>query len=86
MSGRGSSTARHYRGHDPLTDELVELWVVGDTISREPVSDATTVVTDGWIVPGLVDAHNHVGIAPGLGVTIEQARACLLYTSPSPRD
>ena len=75
MSGRGSSTARHYRGHDPLTDELVELWVVGETISREPVPDATTVATDGWIVPGLVDAHNHVGIAPGLGVTIEQARA-----------
>ncbi|MFT4042027.1 MAG: amidohydrolase family protein [Gordonia sp. (in: high G+C Gram-positive bacteria)] len=65
---------RHYRGRDPLTDESVELWVVDGRISREPVAGATTVVTDGWIIPGLVDAHNHVGIAPGLGVTIERAR------------
>lgn len=76
MTGsESSSTARHFRGRDPLSDEPIELWVVGDRISRVPVAGATTVVTDGWIVPGLVDAHNHVGIAPGLGVTIEQARA-----------
>ncbi|GAB32538.1 amidohydrolase family protein [Gordonia otitidis] len=70
-----SSTARHYHGRDPLTDDVVDLWVVGDAITREPVSGAVTVVADGWIIPGLVDAHNHVGIAPGLGVTIDQARA-----------
>ena len=34
-----------------------------------------TVADDAWLLPGLVDAHNHVGIAPGLGVTVEQARA-----------
>jgi imidazolonepropionase-like amidohydrolase len=44
-------------------------------ISHEPISGAVTVADGGWIMPGLVDAHNHVGIAPGLGVTIEQARA-----------
>ncbi|MGV9826562.1 MULTISPECIES: amidohydrolase family protein [unclassified Gordonia (in: high G+C Gram-positive bacteria)] len=68
------SDVRHYRGRDPLTDESVELWVVGERISREPVAHATTVCADGWIIPGLVDAHNHVGIAPGLGVDIERAR------------
>lgn len=67
-------TARHYRGHDPLTDEPVEFWVVGGVILHDPVTRADTVVDDGWILPGLVDAHNHVGIAPGLGVTIERAR------------
>ncbi|UAK38732.1 amidohydrolase family protein [Gordonia bronchialis] len=66
--------AEHYRGRNPFDGEPVEFWVVGDTISHERVPAAVTVTDDGWIVPGLVDAHNHVGIAPGLGVTIEQAR------------
>lgn len=64
----------HFRGRDPFTGDRLELWVHGRTISREPVAGATTVVDDGWLIPGLVDAHNHVGIAPGLGVTVEQAR------------
>lgn len=72
--GSGTAPAQHYRGRDPLTDEPLEFWVVDGTITAEPVAAADTVVADGWIVPGLVDAHNHVGIAPGLGVTIEQAR------------
>ena len=66
--------ARHYRGTDPLTSEPVEFWVSDDTISLTAVPDAETAVDGGWILPGLVDAHNHVGIAPGLGVDIEQAR------------
>ncbi|MFW0784642.1 amidohydrolase family protein [Gordonia sp. CPCC 206044] len=68
------SDVRHYRGRDPFTDEQLDLWVVGDTIRREPVASASTVIDGGWIIPGLVDAHNHVGIAPGLGVTIDRAR------------
>lgn len=69
-----SGAARHYRGFDPLTGEPLEFWVVEGIITYAPVAGADTVVDDGWILPGLVDAHNHVGIAPGLGVTIEQAR------------
>jgi imidazolonepropionase-like amidohydrolase len=59
----------------PGTGEPVEFWSDGGVISHEPLSDAITVTDGAWIMPGLVDAHNHVGIAPGLGVTIEQARA-----------
>ncbi|WP_448223322.1 amidohydrolase family protein [Gordonia iterans] len=66
--------AEHYRGIDPFTGEQLELWVDGGRIWTEPVPGAQTVSDGGWIVPGLVDAHNHVGIAPGLGVTVEQAR------------
>lgn len=66
--------AGHYRGIDPFTGQTVEFWVDGDRISTEEVRGAETVADGGWIVPGLVDAHNHVGIAPGLGVTIAQAR------------
>jgi len=32
------------------------------TLSAEPVRDADTVFDGGWIVPGLVDAHCHVGL------------------------
>ncbi len=64
----------HYRGIDPFTGEPLEFWVAAGCISRRPAPDAQTVSDGGWIVPGLVDAHNHVGIAPGLGVTIERAR------------
>lgn len=68
------AAAEHYRGIDPFTGEPVEFWVSGGRISAQAVPGAPTVSDGGWIVPGLVDAHNHVGIAPGLGVTIERAR------------
>ncbi|WP_238419080.1 amidohydrolase family protein [Gordonia sp. 'Campus'] len=70
----GGDGARHYRGSDPLTGEPVEFWVRDGVVSATPVAEAETAVDGGWILPGLVDAHNHVGIAPGLGVDIEQAR------------
>ena len=43
-------------------DEVVaEAWVVGGRITYErPAGDVTSV--DGWVVPGLVDAHCHVGL------------------------
>lgn len=69
----------HFRGFAVGSGEPVEFWVRDGVVAEEPLSGPdvrTGTVTDGgWIMPGLVDAHNHVGIAPGLGVTIEQARA-----------
>ncbi|MBB4136024.1 amidohydrolase family protein [Gordonia humi] len=66
--------AQRFAGTDPFTGEPLEFWVSGGVVSFDEVPGADTAVDGGWIVPGLVDAHNHVGIAPGLGVTIEQAR------------
>ena len=44
----------------------MEWWVVDGLISAEPVGGAETVFgadgAGGWILPGLVDAHCHVGI------------------------
>ncbi|WP_026917644.1 amidohydrolase family protein [Gordonia shandongensis] len=68
------SDAVEFSGIDPFTGEPLRFWVVDGTVSTDPVPGATRVDDAGWIVPGLVDAHNHVGIAPGLGVTIDQAR------------
>jgi imidazolonepropionase-like amidohydrolase len=47
-----------------------ELWVRDGRITFEPVPGAETVSRGGWLVPGLVDAHCHVGIGMG-GVHVE---------------
>jgi imidazolonepropionase-like amidohydrolase len=77
-------------------EEPVEWWIVGGTLSAEPVSDAETVFDGGWIAPGLVDAHCHVGLgehgAVELDEAIEQAKierdvgALLLRDAGSPID
>ncbi len=41
--------------------ERRDLFVVNGRITFEPIADAETVA-EGWIVPGLVDAHCHVGL------------------------
>ena len=46
-----------------LPDETeLELWIVDGRISAEPVPGADTAFDGGWILPGLVDAHCHVGL------------------------
>ncbi|MFP5022950.1 amidohydrolase family protein [Pseudonocardia phyllosphaerae] len=42
-----------------------DLYVDGSgRISPEPLPGAEDLVTSGWILPGLVDAHCHVGLGP----------------------
>jgi imidazolonepropionase-like amidohydrolase len=48
-------------------DEHREFWVRGGRITFEPVPGAETVSRGGYVLPGLVDAHCHVGIARGGG-------------------
>ncbi|NUS45961.1 MAG: amidohydrolase family protein [Mycobacteriaceae bacterium] len=57
----------HLRGVGLPGEEPVELWVRDGVISHEPIPGAATVCTSGWIIPGLVDAHCHVGITYGGG-------------------
>jgi imidazolonepropionase-like amidohydrolase len=69
--------ALHVRGVVLPDDEVRDLWLVGDRVSTEPVPGAVTVADGGFILPGLVDAHCHIGIAPGgapIG-SVEEARA-----------
>lgn len=42
--------------------EPVELWIVEGRITFEPVPGAHTLATDAWLMPGLVDAHCHIGL------------------------
>src|SRR4051812_40007786 len=57
--------ALHVRGVVLPDDEVRDLWLVGDRVTFEPVAGATTIATSGFVLPGLVDAHCHIGIAPG---------------------
>lgn len=70
------ATALHVRGVVLPDDEVRDLWLVGDRVSLTPVPGAQTISDGGYVLPGLVDAHCHIGIAPG-GVpvtSLEQAR------------
>jgi imidazolonepropionase-like amidohydrolase len=42
-----------------------DLWVRAGRITFDRVPGAETVRRDGWVLPGLVDAHCHVGVGPG---------------------
>jgi imidazolonepropionase-like amidohydrolase len=57
--------ALHVRGVVLPEGEVRDLWLVGDRVTLEPVREAETISDGGFIVPGLVDAHCHLGIAYG---------------------
>jgi imidazolonepropionase-like amidohydrolase len=57
--------ALHVRGTVLPEGEVRDLWLVGDQVTLEPVSGAETISDGGFIVPGLVDAHCHLGIQYG---------------------
>lgn len=67
----------HLRGSALPGGEPVELWVHDGVLSAEPVAAAETICDGGWITPGLVDAHCHVGLGPqgptGLAEAVAQA-------------
>ena len=76
-----AAAALHVRGRGLPDGQPVQWWIVDGLLHREPVADADTVFgadgVDGWVVPGLVDAHCHVGLGPvpGGAVGIEEAAA-----------
>ncbi|MEU0686485.1 amidohydrolase family protein [Streptomyces uncialis] len=81
-------------GPDDVTDEL---WVVGGRITYErPAGVRDTVTVRGWALPGLVDAHCHVGLdahgpvpaatAEKQALTDREAGALLIRDAGSPSD
>ena len=67
----------HVRGRALPGGEPVQWWVDRGVLSAEPIAHAETVFgadgDGGWIIPGLVDAHCHVGLGPGGAVDFDQA-------------
>nr|WP_218888860.1 amidohydrolase family protein [Saccharopolyspora hordei] len=52
-----------------------DLWIRDGRISLEPVPGAETVFDGGFVLPGLVDAHCHIGIGPEGPVELDEAAA-----------
>jgi imidazolonepropionase-like amidohydrolase len=57
-------SALRFRGPVLPAGESQDLYVVDGHVTYEPVASAE-LVGSGWIVPGLVDAHCHVGLDSG---------------------
>jgi imidazolonepropionase-like amidohydrolase len=61
----GCMAVLRIRGYALPDGEPVDLYADGDRWTDEPVTGAETVA-EGWILPGLVDAHTHPGAeSPG---------------------
>ena len=59
----------HLRGVVLPAGEQRDLWVdEGGLVRDEPVAGAETLAERGWVLPGLVDAHCHVGLDEHGGV------------------
>lgn len=83
-------TSFHIHGTLLPHDEPQDLWVTDGVISAEPVAGAVTIARDSFVLPGLVDAHCHIGLGPGGAVadeiTLQQARADLAAGTMLVRD
>ncbi|GAA2356959.1 amidohydrolase family protein [Saccharopolyspora halophila] len=66
-------TALHLRAAVLPDGAQRDLWIADGRISLEPVADAETVFDGGYVLPGLVDAHCHVGIGPDGPVELDEA-------------
>jgi imidazolonepropionase-like amidohydrolase len=58
-------TALHVRGVFLPDEAERDAWVLGGRLTfARPAGEAETVAGSGWIIPGFVDAHCHIGLAP----------------------
>ncbi|MBT2595691.1 amidohydrolase family protein [Arthrobacter sp. ISL-72] len=51
------------------------LWAVDGALTFDRPAAAPDVVLDGWVIPGLVDAHCHIGLGPAGDVDDDTAHA-----------
>ncbi|HEX4018101.1 MAG TPA: amidohydrolase family protein [Frankiaceae bacterium] len=68
-------SALHLRGTALPDGQRVELWLVDGRVTYERPAAGAEVVTvaEGWILPGMVDAHCHIGLDAG-GAIDEQTQ------------
>ncbi len=71
----------HLRGVVLPDDEPRDLWIADGLVVDGPIANAQTLAVDCYVVPGLVDAHCHIGLGPegavDPSVALAQARADL---------
>ena len=62
--------------------ELDECWVVDGRLTLDPpVAPAREI--EGWVLPGLVDVHCHIGLGPQGAVSTAEAEVQAKYCEPS---
>lgn len=66
-------TVFHVRGRGLPDGEDVAWWIADGVLRSEPVAGAETIMDGGWILPGLVDAHCHVGLGSHGPVDLDEA-------------
>lgn len=96
QTGPMEQQALHLHGVVLPEGEARDLWVVNGTITFEPVAGAETVATKVWILPGLADAHCHIGLdkhgaipadaAEEQAITEREAGVLLVRDAGSPSD
>ena len=64
----------HIHGTFLPDEEPRDFWVADGRLTAEPVAGARTLARDAYIIPGLVDAHCHIGLGVMGAVSVEEAR------------
>ncbi len=65
------STPLHISGVTLPDGERRDLWVDAGRVTYDKVPGARTVARNCWVLPGLVDAHCHIGLGPQGAVDVE---------------
>lgn len=65
----------HVRGVGLPDEAEIDLWIIDGRISTEPVAGADTIFDAGWVLPGLVDAHCHIGLGEHGAIELDAAIA-----------
>ena len=65
--------ALHVRGRGLPDGEPIQWWIADGVLRADPVRGAETIFDGGWIIPGLVDAHCHVGLGPHGAIGFDEA-------------
>ena len=66
-----AGSAFRVTGRDAVTGEPVDYWLSDGVVVDSPVRDAVELT--GWVLPGFVDAHCHIGYSTEGAVTLAQA-------------
>ena len=67
--------ALHVSGVLLPEDTERDLYIVGDRLTFEPVAGAEPIADGGFVLPGLVDAHCHIGISATSSAVADVAEA-----------
>ena len=64
----------HIHGTFLPDEEPRDFWVIDGRLTGDPVAGAQTLTRDAFIIPGLVDAHCHIGMGVEGAVSVVETR------------